>query len=44
VLRHIARMMILLGAACAFANLAAMLLVLWRRTRSDVTPPGKRLD
>jgi hypothetical protein len=41
VLRHVARMMILLGAACAFANLAAMLLVLWRRTRSDVTSPGK---
>jgi hypothetical protein len=44
VLRHVARMMILLGAACAFANLAAMLLVLWRRTRPDVTSPGKRLD
>lgn len=42
VLRHVARMMILLGAACAFANLAAMLLVLWRRTRSDAVPPGKQ--
>lgn len=42
VLRHVARMLILLGAACAFANLAAMLLVLWRRTRSDGTPPGER--
>jgi hypothetical protein len=44
VLRHVARMMILLGAVCAFANLGAMLLVLWRRTRPDVTPPGKRLE
>lgn len=41
VLRHLARMMILIGALCAGGNLAAMLLALWRRTRRDVMPPGK---
>jgi hypothetical protein len=42
VLRHVARGMILVGAGLAFANLGAMLIMLWRRTRSDVLPPGKR--
>ncbi len=43
VLRHLARMMILIGALCAGVNLAAMLLTLWRRTRRDEMPPGKHL-
>jgi hypothetical protein len=41
VLRHVARGMILVGAGLAFTNLAAMLLMLWRRTRDDVTPTQK---
>jgi hypothetical protein len=40
VLRHIARGMILVGAGCAFANLAAMLIMLWRRSRPDAGAPG----
>jgi hypothetical protein len=42
VLRYVARGMILVGAGLAFANLGAMLIMLWRRTRRDVVPPGKR--
>ena len=41
VLRYVARGMILVGAGLAFANLGAMLIMLWRRTRRDVVPPGK---
>ncbi len=40
VLRHVARGLILVGAACAFANLAAMLIMLWRRSRPDAGTPG----
>ncbi|MEO7138548.1 MAG: hypothetical protein ABI037_12590 [Gemmatimonadales bacterium] len=35
VLRYVARGLILLGAGCAFANLGAMLITLWRRSRDD---------
>ncbi|HJR16778.1 MAG TPA: hypothetical protein VJ808_07985 [Gemmatimonadales bacterium] len=35
VLRYTARALILIGAACAFANLLAMLIMLWRRSRND---------
>jgi hypothetical protein len=34
-LRYIARGLILVGAGCAMANLIAMLLLLWRRSRPD---------
>lgn len=40
VLRYIARGLILVGAGCAFANLVAMLLTLWRRSRGDAAAPG----
>jgi hypothetical protein len=40
VLRHVARGLILVGAGCAFANLLAMLITLWRRSRSDPGTPG----
>jgi hypothetical protein len=40
VLRYIARGLILVGAGCAFANLVAMLLTLWRRSRGDAATPG----
>jgi hypothetical protein len=43
VLRYAARGLILVGAACAFANLAAMLIMLWRRSRSDFGAPGAHL-
>jgi hypothetical protein len=33
VLRYVARGLILVGAGCAMANLIAMLLLLWRRSR-----------
>lgn len=42
VLRYMARGMILVGAGLAGANLGAMLLVLWRRTRGDTPPAEKR--
>jgi hypothetical protein len=42
VLRYVARGMILVGTGLAGANLGAMLLTLWRRTRRDAMPPGKR--
>lgn len=35
VLRHVARGLILVGAGCAIANLGAMLIMLWRRSRTD---------
>jgi hypothetical protein len=41
VLRYAARGMILVGAGLAFANLCAMLLTLWRRSRRDSPLPGK---
>jgi uncharacterized membrane protein len=41
VLRYLARGMILVGAGLAGANLVAMLITLWRRTRRDVAPSGK---
>ena len=34
-LRYVARGLILVGAGCAIANLGAMLLSLWRRSRTD---------
>jgi hypothetical protein len=40
VLRYIARGLILVGAGCAFANLVAMLLTLWRRSRGNAAAPG----
>ena len=40
VLRYVARGLILVGAGCAFANLLAMLILLWRRSRSDAGTPG----
>jgi hypothetical protein len=42
VLRYMARGMILVGAGLAGANLGAMLLMLWRRTRGDAPPAEKR--
>jgi hypothetical protein len=39
-LRYVARGMILVGAGLAGANLGAMLIMLWRRTRHDAMPPG----
>jgi hypothetical protein len=42
VLRHVARGAILLGAACAIANLGAMLILLWRRSRDDSAMPGSQ--
>ena len=40
VLRYVARGLILVGAGCAFANLGAMLIMLWRRSRPDPGAPG----
>jgi hypothetical protein len=40
VLRHVARGLILAGAGCAIANLGAMLILLWRRSRNDGALPG----
>lgn len=41
ILRHVARGLILVGAGCAIANLGAMLIMLWRRSRSDASTPGR---
>lgn len=41
ILRHVARGLILVGAGCALANLGAMLIMLWRRSRSDAGTPGR---
>jgi hypothetical protein len=41
VLRYIARGLILVGTGCAVANLGAMLLSMWRRSRLPA-PPGRR--
>jgi hypothetical protein len=40
VLRYVARGLILVGAGCAIANLGAMLIMLWRRSRDDTALPG----
>jgi hypothetical protein len=40
ILRYAARALILVGAGCACANLGAMLLMLWRRSRGDAPSPG----
>jgi hypothetical protein len=42
VLRYLARGLILVGAACAIANLGAMLILLWRRSREDPALPGSQ--
>jgi hypothetical protein len=40
VLRYVARGLILVGAGCAIANLLAMLLLLWRRSRPENPAQG----
>jgi hypothetical protein len=40
-LRYVARGLILVGTGIAGANLGAMLLLLWRRTRHDALPPPR---
>jgi hypothetical protein len=40
VLRYLARGLILVGAGCAMANLVAMLLLLWRRSRPGAPAHG----
>jgi hypothetical protein len=42
VLRYVARGLILVGAGCAIANLGAMLITLWRRSRTDVGAAGSQ--
>ncbi len=42
VLRYAARGLILVGAGCAFANLVAMLIMLWRRSRDGPGPASAR--
>ena len=42
VLRYMARGLILVGAGCAIANLGAMLILLWRRSRDPALPGGQR--
>jgi hypothetical protein len=42
VLRYVARGLILVGAGCAVANLLAMLLLLWRRSRPENPAPDRR--
>jgi len=42
VLRYIARGLILVGAGCAVANLGAMLITLWRRSRDPAFPGRQR--
>ena len=42
VLRYIARGLILVGAGCAIANLGAMLIALWRRSRDPAFPGSQR--
>jgi hypothetical protein len=41
-LRYVARGLILVGAGCAFVNLVAMLLLLWRRSRPGATASAPR--
>lgn len=42
VLRYVARGLILVGSGCAVANLGAMLITLWRRSRDDTVLPGSQ--
>lgn len=42
VLRYVARGLILVGAGCAMANLIAMLLLLWRKSRSGFSTQRRR--
>jgi hypothetical protein len=42
VLRYLARGLILVGAGCAAANLGAMLITLWRRSRDPALPGAQR--
>jgi hypothetical protein len=42
VLRYTARGLILVGTGCAIANLGAMLITLWRRSRGDPVVPGSQ--
>jgi len=44
ILRYVARAMILVGTGLAGANLGGMLLMLWRRSRSEASlrPPPRR--
>ena len=42
VLRYVARGLILVGAGCAIANLGAMLIALWRRSRPDAGTAGSQ--
>ncbi len=42
VLRYAARGLILVGAGCAIANLGAMLILFWRRSREDTALPGSQ--
>jgi hypothetical protein len=42
VLRYAARGLILVGAGCAMANLIAMLLLLWRKSRPGTPAHGRR--
>jgi hypothetical protein len=42
ILRYIARGLILMGAGFAIANLGAMLILLWRRSRDNTALPGSQ--
>jgi hypothetical protein len=42
VLRYVARGLVLVGAGCAFANLFAMLFLLWRRSRPGSPASDRR--
>lgn len=42
VLRYVARGLILVGAGCAIANLGAMLIALWRRSKDPAFPGSQR--
>lgn len=42
VLRYVARGLIVVGTGCAIANLGAMLITLWRRSRDDPALPGSQ--
>jgi len=43
VLRYVARGLIIVGTGCAIANLGAMLITLWRRSRDTASPGSGRL-
>jgi len=42
VLRYVARGLILVGAGLAIANLGALLIMLWRRSRDNAALPGSQ--